>query len=108
MVFSVLHENGTANIGIKLSGEGGIKEVTEGDSFDTAPRWSPGKDRRIVFQSAGVGRNREGQFLALGPFSLQQLDMDAGEMVTLLEDRHYDYLAPQFQGDGSLLYIRRP
>jgi len=108
MVFSVLHENGTANIGVKLNGEGGIQELTEGDSFDTAPRWLPGEGRKIVFQSAGIGRNREGHFFALGPFSIQQLDADAGEMTTLLEDRAYDYLAPQCREDGSLLYIRRP
>jgi hypothetical protein len=108
MVFSVLHENGTANIGVKLCGEGGIKEVTEGDSFDTAPRWLPGAGRKVVFQSAGIGRNREGQFLALGPFSIQRLELEAGELTTLLEDPHYDYLAPQCLADGSLLYIRRP
>jgi len=108
MVFSVLHENGTANIGVKMAGESGVKELTEGDSFDTAPRWLPGESRKIVFQSAGIGRNRMGQFLALGPFSIQQLDMDAGELTTLLEDRQYDYLAPQCLPDGSLLFIRRP
>jgi hypothetical protein len=60
-----------------------------------------------VFQSAGIGRNREGHFLALGPFCIQELDPAAGEMTTLLEDEHYDYLAPQCLPDGSLLYIRR-
>jgi hypothetical protein len=108
MVFSVLHENGTANIGIKISGESGIKEITEGDSFDTAPRWLPGEGRKIVYQSAGIGRNRRGQFLALGPFSLQQLDTQAGELTTLLEDPQYDFLAPQGTTDGRLFYIRRP
>jgi hypothetical protein len=108
MVFSVLHENGTANIGVKLCGEGGIKEVTEGDSFDTAPKWVPGAARSVVFQSAGIGRNREGQFLVLGPFSIQRLDLETVEMTTLLEDRQFDYLAPQCLADGSLLYIRRP
>ena len=108
MVFSILHENGTANIGVKMAGEGGVKELTEGDSFDTAPRWRPGEGRRIVFQSAGIGRNREGQFLALGPFTIQQLDAEAGELTTLLEARHFDYLAPKALKDGSLLYIRRP
>src|SRR5579883_1525867 len=39
----VLHENGTANIGIRLNGESGVKELTEGDSFDTAPHWVPGE-----------------------------------------------------------------
>jgi hypothetical protein len=108
MVFSILHQNGTANIGVKMAGEGGIKELTEGDSFDTAPRWAPGESRKILFQSAGIGRNREGHFLAFGPFNIQQLDPDAGEMITLLESPHHDYLAPQGLKDGSLLYIRRP
>ena len=60
------------------------------------------------YQSAGIGRNRQGQFLAFGPFSIQQLDADAGELSTLAEDRRYDYLAPQALPDGSLLFIRRP
>jgi hypothetical protein len=108
LALSILHENGTANIGVKLNGEGGIGELTEGDSFDTAPRWVPGDGRKIVFQSAGIGRNREGQFLALGPFSIQQLDAASLEMTTLLEDRGFDYLAPQVGADGSLCYIQRP
>jgi len=108
MVFSVLHENGTANIGVKIHGEGGLKELTEGDSFDTAPRWRPGDGQKIVFQSAGVGRNDRGQFWSLGPFSLQQLDVGSGEMTTLLENPKYDYLAPQIAEDGRLFYIRRP
>lgn len=108
MAFSILHENGTANIGVKLNGEGGVKELTEGDSFDTAPRWMPGEGRKLIFQSAGIGRNRAGHFLALGPFGIQQLDAEAGEMTTLLEDPKYDYLAPQALPDGSVLFIRRP
>src|SRR5262249_23632209 len=49
MVFSVLHQNGTANIGVKMAGQGGFKELTEGDSFDTAPRWLPGEEKKIIF-----------------------------------------------------------
>jgi hypothetical protein len=108
MTFSVLHENGTANIGVKIAGESGIQELTEGDSFDTAPRWLPGNERKILFQSAGVGRNRDGHFLKFGPFSIQQLNIDTGDLTTVAEDSHYDYLAPQSLADGSLLYIRRP
>jgi hypothetical protein len=61
-----------------------------------------------LFQSAGIGRNREGQFLALGPFSIQELDVEAGELRTLVETQEFDCLAPQALKDGSLLYIRRP
>jgi hypothetical protein len=108
MVFSVVHQNGTANVGVRLLGESGVKELTEGDSFDTAPRWQPGPGRRILYQSAGIGRNREGHFLAFGAFSIQQLDIDTGELTTVLEDPRFDYLAPQDLPDGGLLYIRRP
>jgi hypothetical protein len=108
MVFSVLHENGTANIGVKMHGQGGFKELTEGDSFDTAPRWLPGEATSIIFQSAGIGRNQRGQFSKLGPFSVQQLDAERGEMTTILEDSRFDYLAPQMLEDGRLFYIRRP
>ena len=104
----VLHENGTSNIGVKIAGESGVKELTEGDSFDTAPCWMPSEKKQIVFQTAGVGRNRDGHFLALGPFSLQKLDIEGGEMNTLLEDERFDYLAPHCGEDGSLYYIRRP
>lgn len=107
LVFSVLHENGTANIGVKTAGEGGYKELTEGDSFDTAPRWVPGQTK-IVFQSAGIGRNEHGQFAALGPFILQELDAETLQLTTLLENPKFDYLAPQMLADGRLFYIRRP
>ena len=108
MAFSVLHQNGTANIGVKMHGEGGFKELTEGDSFDTAPRWLPEDGKKIVFQSAGIGRNQQGQFLKFGPFCLQQLDTESCEMTALLEDPKFDYLAPQVLADGRMLYIRRP
>jgi hypothetical protein len=108
LVCAVLHENGTANIGLKAAGESGVKELTEGDSFDTAPRWVPGDGQKILFQSAGVGRNREGQFLTLGPFCIQEMEVASGGMKTLVEDPRYDYLAPQGWADGSLFYIRRP
>lgn len=108
MVFSILHDNGTANIGVRLAGEPGVHELTEGDSFDTAPRWAGTKGRKVVFQSAGIGRNREGEFVALGPFALQKLDAETGEMEMLKEDSAYDFLAPHESEDGTLHYIRRP
>lgn len=107
MVFSILHQNGTANIGVKQAGQSGYLELTEGDSFDTAPRWKSGDERFITYQSAGVGRNRDGQFLALGPF-LQQLDTEKGEITTLVEEPGKDSLAPNIAPDGSLYYIQRP
>lgn len=108
LAFSATHSNGTANIGVMFKDENSVKELTEGDSVDTSPQWVPGKTRKLVFQSAGVGRNRQGHFLALGPFSIQELNLDTAEMNTLLEDAKTDFLAPRITEDGSLYYIRRP
>lgn len=108
VAFSVQHDNGTANVGVMLRGEPGFGEVTEGDSLDTAPRWVPGEERKIVYQSAGVGRNRDGHCLALGPFSIQSVNIDSAEMETLVEEPQADFLSPQISEDGALHYIRRP
>ncbi|HYT60414.1 MAG TPA: hypothetical protein VEL06_09595 [Haliangiales bacterium] len=105
---SVRHPFGTANIAVRVDEESGFSEVTEGDSVDTAPRWVPGAGRRLLFQSAGVGRNRDGHFAGLAPFSIQQLDLDSGEMVALGGDGKHDLLTPQMAGDGALYFIRRP
>jgi hypothetical protein len=105
---SVRHEFGTANLAVRPDEESGFSEVTEGDSLDTAPRWVPGEGRQVVFQSAGVGRNRDGHFAGLAAFSIQQLDLDSGEMTMLAEDAKHDLLTPQMAGDGRLYFIRRP
>jgi hypothetical protein len=85
-----------------------FSEVTEGDSFDQAPQWVPGARRRIVFQSAGVGRNAAGQFSGLGPCTVQQLDLDSGELEEIASQGAHDLLQPRQTADGTLYYIRKP
>jgi hypothetical protein len=105
---SIFHHNVTSNIAV-LQVEGtDFSETTDGDSFDLAPRWVPGTRRRLVFQSAGVGRDGAGRFAGLGPFAVQELDLDSGDMVCLAEEEGYDLLGPQKTADGALYYIRRP
>jgi hypothetical protein len=85
-----------------------LSEVTEGDSLDQAPRWVPGPGRRIVFQSAGVGRDVAGRFAALGPCTIQQLDLDSGDLEEIASETGHDLLQPRQTGDGTLFYIRKP
>jgi hypothetical protein len=102
-----MHRNGTANIAILHTDGSGFYEASEGDSLDLAPRWIP-DSRRLVFQSAGAGRDRAGRVSGFAPFSIQELDLETGDMKCLLEDPKSDFLAPQVTADGSLYYIRRP
>lgn len=85
-----------------------FSEVTEGDSFDQVPHWVPGAKRRIVFQSAGVGRDGAGRFAGLGPCAIQQLDLDSGDLEELVSENDRDLLQPRQSEDGSLYYIRKP
>ncbi|HEX7858775.1 MAG TPA: hypothetical protein VF773_00455 [Verrucomicrobiae bacterium] len=105
---SVEQKGGTANIGIRLAGDSGLAEVTEGDSVDTAPSWIPRDQMALIFQSAGVGRNKDGFIGGLGPFAIQQLEIENGEMTTLVEDSKFDLLTPRMTADGTLYYIKRP
>jgi hypothetical protein len=92
-----------------MHGDGAdLREVTQGDTVDDAPRWVPGSDRELVFQSSAIGRNQAGFAIAQGPFTIQKLDLDAGEVTTLIEDPKADLLAPYLAKDGTLFYIRRP
>jgi hypothetical protein len=43
-----------------------------------------------------------------GPFSVQQLDLETGDISCLAEDASLDFLWPSIAPDGDLYYIRRP
>jgi len=104
---SLENKLGTADIGI-MSTEGGLREITEGDSLDTAPRWVIGSSSRIVFQSAGIGRDREGHMAGVGPFCVESLDLESGDMSTLIQDSAKDFLTPHMDASQTLYCIRRP
>ena len=105
---SVCFQNQTSNIAVLNADGSDLREVSEGDSIDLAPRWRPGSPRQLVFQSSGLGRDAAGRYSGTGPSSVQQLDLDSGEIVCLAEDAEADLLGPQVSADGSLYYIRRP
>jgi hypothetical protein len=105
---SISHNNFTSKIAVLQVAGTEFFEATDGDSVDLAPRWIAGKRRRLVFQSAGVGRDGSGRVGGIGPFAVQQLDLDSGNMETLAEEPDHDLLGPQKTADGSLYYIRRP
>jgi hypothetical protein len=102
------HRGTTSNIAVMDADGSGLREVTQGDSIDLSPRWAPGSDRLLVFQSAGIGRDAAGHYSGRGPFAIHQLDVDSGELTTLAEDQHVDLLGPQVAAGGALYYVRRP
>jgi len=85
-----------------------LRDVTQGDTIDDAPHWVPGSAQELIFQSAAIGRNRDGIAITQAPFAVHKLDLENGTVTTLAEDAKFDLLTPQLSQDGSLYYIRRP
>ncbi len=104
----MLQKNGGSCIAVMRGDGTEIAEATQGDTIDQAPRWLPGSNRELVFLSAGIGRDPAGNPAGQSAFSVQKLNLDAGEVTTLAEDANADLLGPQMSADGSLYFIRRP
>ena len=105
---SIFHKDMRSNIAVLPVRGNDFSEITEGDSFDQLPRWVPGDTRRIVFQSAGLGRDAAGRFAGLGPCSIQEVDIDSGDLEEIAADPARDLLQPRRTADGSLYFIRKP
>src|SRR5262249_9125946 len=78
------------------------------DAVDLAPSWMPGTERRLIYQSAGIARDERGLPIGLGPFGIQQLEIDSGRISTVAEAPGHDLLGPKAAADGTLFYLRRP
>jgi hypothetical protein len=105
---AAIAKDGSANIATMPVNSVHLAQVTEGDSLDLAPKWIPGFRRAIVFQSAGIGRDGAGGIVEQKHSTIEQLDLDRQEVITLASDPKYDLLSPQMAADGTLYYIRRP
>jgi hypothetical protein len=100
--------SGTANV-VMLDADGGnYRELTGGDTADTAPAWVPGRPDLVVLQSSGLARHESGVVVARGPASIQLLDAARGSLTPIVEDPRFDHLTPRVAPDGSLWFIRRP
>src|SRR5215470_7303025 len=104
----VSYKSGLSHIAVMADADSPPADVTEGDSMDLAPAWVPGKSNRLVFQSAGMARDDAGQLHGRGPFTIQMLDLDTGELTSLAEEDGQDLIRPRIDSAGTLFYIKRP
>lgn len=100
--------NGTANIAVMNADGSDYRELSGGDTVDTAPAWVPDQPHLVMYQSSGLARNPQGFVIATGPASIQMADTRKGSLTAVLENPELDFLQPRLGPDGSLYYIRRP
>ncbi len=106
MVYSV-KEGGVENLHLQNLAKETERELTEGDSFDANPRWDLAGSNRIVYQTAGIGRDQQGNFAMLGPWGINILDFENNDVIELSYSHSYDYIFPVLHGK-RLFAIRRP
>lgn len=109
LVLGVRMNDGTAQLEV-YDEDGNLKgAITGGDSQDGLPSLVPGSASTIVFQSTGVARHPEhGYVVAASHATVCKLDYRSGQLETLLDDKHFDFIAPKMGADGTLYAIRRP
>lgn len=104
----VVQGRGLSNIAVMRGDGSELNELTQGDSLDRAPSWVPGSSSELLYQSSGVARDQQGNNMGVSPARIERLNLDSGEITTLLADERYDYLEPRMDGDGNLYCIRKP
>lgn len=107
LAMSLRNEDGTASIAVMAAEGRGLQALTEGDVIDEQPAWVDGAGDVLVYQSAGIGRNRQGMPIATGPYSVVRMDTASGDVRTLVDRDGYDCLSPRMCGE-FLYYIKRP
>jgi hypothetical protein len=107
-VACVIQHRDVSNIAVMRGDGAELTDVTQGDSIDRAPAWVPGTADQIVFQSAGIARNEQGVIAGTAAARIEKLDLENGEISTLLQDETRDLIDPRMDSAGNLYCIRKP
>lgn len=108
MAMCMPRQDGTVGIVVGENDGRFLRDLTTGDSLDECPSWHPGDANKLVFQSAGIGRDNSGAAIGLSPYRLEVAQLDSGDVSVLHEDETHDCLQPRLLADGTLYFIQRP
>lgn len=103
----VRYPDGRSHIGLYHLPASYCTEITDGDSCESSPSWSP-DGRTLYFSTAGIARNERGNAAAYAPRAIVAYHVNSEQMEMVLEDEQFDLLSPKEDADGNLWYIRQP
>ena len=96
----------SSDIAIFAKDGGEYKTVTGGDSKDENPFL--GENGVIYFNSYGIGRDMNNEFVRYAPSEILKLNTRTMEIETLLSDPKYSYIKPMLDKEGNLICIQKP
>lgn len=105
---SVRHERGTVRLSTSKSNIRPTNHVSGGDSLDQLPDWVRDGSSRLVYQSASLAYDEEGDHIGIGSYGIDLLDIEQKKVETLLDDDETDFLAPKMDKSGRLFFVKRP
>ena len=103
---SVQRNSFNSDIAVFSKDGGDYKLVTGGDSKDENPFF--GENGEIFFNSYGVGRDVNNEFVKYMPSEILKLNVRSMQIDTLVSDEKNSYIKPIFDKDGNLYCIRKP
>lgn len=84
-----------------------IQYITEGECQDANPVFDPQNPDQIYYDSCGFAYDQQG-WVTIGPKRICLLNLRTGDLDSVLEDAHYNFLKPQKDGMGNLYFLKRP
>lgn len=99
----------TSKIGTLSPANSELKTLTDGDSRDQNPSFSTVNPEIIYFDSAGVGRDINGNFTGkYAPASIYSINTVTLDIQEVFGDGKNSYTRPKQAKDGTLYCIQRP
>jgi hypothetical protein len=107
LVTSIKRNYYNADIGVFNVASGDYKTVTDGDTLDEEPSFSPDDENVIYYSSRGVGRNSHGEFICFSPAAIYRLDLNKMDLMEVKSSEKFSYFKPIMHG-GKLYAIKAP
>lgn len=108
IIVSVAENHFERHLALLHVNDSDYKLLTEGDSFDSNPKWSEKNRDTVYYDSCGIAYDDNGNFLAYGPKSIYRLDTKNKDLDEVLAEDRFDFYSPCEDQHGNLFYIKRP
>mgnify|MGYP000056155296 FL=1 len=107
MLAAVQTDSVTSQIALFPKDSGDYKCLTGGDSLDENPSFDA-EGKAILFNSYGVGRDENNNFIEYVPSEICRLNLSTMEVETLASDPKFSYIKPLADSQGNLYCIKKP
>lgn len=107
MLASVQTDPVTSKIAVFPKDGGDYKCLTGGDSLDENPCFDFG-GKAILFNSYGVGRDENNNFVEYVPSEICRLDLATMDVFAVASDPKFSYIKPLVDSEGNIYCIKKP